>query len=98
MPHFLNSPAAPPEIRNQQVDGSSPFAGSSFRINKLTAVFRRLFRGCFGQQGAYQGAYSWFRRLISGSPIDRLPRPDDLSTEERTAEFTRRVRARADQR
>ena len=94
MIHFTDNPAAPPEIRNQQVRGSSPRAGSIVNNSSHASYLRVTNRLWFLNlaQGVYQGAYSWFRRLISGSPVDRLQPPDDLSTEERIAEFTRRMR------
>ena len=78
MSHFLNSSDPPPEIRNQQVDGSSPFAGSTQATirQRLTGILRRL-----GLRADPVGS-------LSGSLSD------DLATEQRIAEFTRRMQNR----
>ena len=66
MSQITDTSAASDVIRNQQVAGSKPAAGSIFRINNLRSVFRLLFRVHLGHQGAYQGAYP----SDSGAPCD----------------------------
>ena len=74
-----------PTIRNQQVDGSSPFAGS------IESTTYSRTAGQSRWQGAYQGAY----RLISSfrrRPVDALPTADDVRGERAYQELARRLR------
>ena len=92
MRQFVDSSAPPPEIRNQQVRGSSPRAGSRSPIQSATYTGGFAAHVRFDVQGAYRVAYRWLLRLIGRSPVAHLGTPDDLATEQRIADLTRRIR------
>lgn len=63
MAHFVDSPAAPPEIRNQQVRSSSLLAGSR-NLSKIDQI-KRILNAAF-RRVAYRGAYP----LANAAPCD----------------------------
>ena len=76
-----------PEIRNQQVVSSSLTAGSIESTTCETVGMPGRIRV------AYRVAYAWIRRLFGVTPTSRLqPFTDDLDTEQRVEELTRRIR------
>ena len=74
-------------IRNQQVRGSSPRAGSTEQKTYSLVTFSARW------QGAYRVAYRRLLAFFGYTPGSRLqPLTDDLDTSERTNELTRRLR------
>ena len=94
MRQFVDSSSPPPEIRNQQVPRSSRGVGllPSHTEHATYSPFERLRNTLRTGQGAYRVAYRWLLRLIGRSPVAHLGTPDDLATEQRIADLTRRMR------
>ena len=96
MSPIADTSAHPDVIRNQQVAGSYPAAGSNLKavvgndLGRVRKVPRWAIRTA---QGAYQGAYRRLLAFFGYGPASRLqPFTDDLDTEQRVEELTRRLR------